>query len=107
MQHRGNIIKQRIEEFGIKQVFVYRKLGIDKKTFHRLLETRNPPDKIIEQIGIIIRHDFTCDFPELKITPFKAQEKTTLLNEPDKEEIKKLIEQLLNTAQKLKKKLEG
>lgn len=82
MEHRGKVIRKRINEFGIRQSFVYTKLEMDKKTFQRLLQTHNPSAEVIMRIGVIIRHDFSLDFKDLKTATYNNDELVSTLADP-------------------------
>jgi len=66
MEHRGKIIRNRVNEFGVKHNFVYKKLGITKPTWTTLLKTHNPDKDVIRRIGRIIRFNFHTDFLDVE-----------------------------------------
>jgi hypothetical protein len=82
MEHRGKAIAKRIKEYGVKKNFIYKKLRITKATFDLWLATPNLPDKDVERIGTIIRHDFTIDFPGMIKTIFENEKQVTRVAEP-------------------------
>lgn len=98
MEHMGKIIAARIEEFGIKKVHIYRKLGLTKAKFDLLLDTHNIQDREVEMVCNIIRndYDFRVDFPWIKPSVFSAEGKLLQFNNPaavyENEYIKEITE---------------
>ncbi len=105
MEHRGKIIRERIEEFGVSKAFIYKKLKIDKKTFDRLLATHNPPEEMIERIGNIIRHDFSIDFPDSKKTVFESENPLNVVAETRIVFSDQFMKQVLSDLEEIKIKL--
>jgi lambda repressor-like predicted transcriptional regulator len=77
-KHRGEIIKQAIEDSGIKLTKVVKDTGIKKSTLFSLFHQVNPKLEYIIKIGKAIKHDFGQEIPELKgPDPLAADENLT------------------------------
>lgn len=65
MKHRGEIVKTRILEKGIKITVLAKDLGTTTTTMYRQLTNENLGWDKIRKIGEFINHDFGKDFPEM------------------------------------------
>jgi transcriptional regulator with XRE-family HTH domain len=66
MKHRGEIVRFAIEKSGMNKSAVAERMGISRKALYNWFDVMTLAwDKIFE-IGKIINHDFSEDFPELK-----------------------------------------
>lgn len=65
MTHRGEIVKQKIENLGFTITHVASKLDIDRQKLYRYFENATLKLEIIMDIGKIINYDFAKDIREL------------------------------------------
>jgi transposase-like protein len=78
MKHRGEIVRQRIDQQGVKMGVIAKNLGTDRSTLYRWLDQANMDVNKVEQIGKVIKWDFREDFPDIMQT-----EPAHLAAEPD------------------------
>lgn len=64
-QHRGEVVKAAVLKSGVKITKLYQALGISRPTLYRRFDEPNLDFDFIEQVGLLIRHDFGEDFREL------------------------------------------
>ena len=65
MLHRGEIIEKAIRESGYSITTVAQRLGKSRRWMYLLFENPTVSIELILQIGKIIYHDFSLDFPEI------------------------------------------
>jgi hypothetical protein len=65
MLHRGEIIEKVIRESGYSITTIAQKLGKSRRWMYLLFDNPNVPIDLILQIGKIIYHDFSLEFPEI------------------------------------------
>ena len=68
-QHRGEVVKEAVLKSGVKITKLYQALGISRPTLYRRFDEPNLDFDFIEQVGLLIRHDFAQDFRELATPP--------------------------------------
>lgn len=66
MIHRGEIVRKEIDKSGYNKSLLAERLGISRGTLYNKLEETNLNWEFIFQLGKIINHDFSIDFPELR-----------------------------------------
>jgi len=76
MLHRGEIIEKIIRESGYSITTIAQKLGKSRRWMYLLFDNPNVSIDLILQIGKIIYHDFSLEFPEI----IKGQ---SVSNEPE------------------------
>jgi hypothetical protein len=65
MLHRGEIIEKAIRESGYSITKVPQRLGKSRRWMYLLFENPTVSIELILQIGKIIYHDFSLEFPEI------------------------------------------
>ena len=65
MLHRGEIIEKAIRESGYSITTVAQRLGKSRRWMYLLFENPGVSIELILQIGKIIYHDFSLEFPEV------------------------------------------
>ena len=65
MLHRGEIIEKAIRESGYSITIVAQRLGKSRRWMYLLFENPTVSIELILQIGKIIYHDFSLEFPEI------------------------------------------
>ena len=65
MIHRDEIVEQVIRESGYSITNIAQKLGKSRRWMYLLFDNPNIPIDLILQIGKIIYHDFSLEFPEV------------------------------------------
>lgn len=65
MLHRGEIIEKAIRESGYSITTVAQRLGKSRRWMYLLFENPAVSIELILQIGKIIYHDFSLEFPEI------------------------------------------
>lgn len=65
MLHRGEIIEKAIRESGYSITTVAQRLGKSRRWMYLLFENPVVSIELILQIGKIIYHDFSLEFPEI------------------------------------------
>lgn len=87
MSHRGQALRECIENLGVSITTVSQKLGVSRSTMYNYFGNENLPWSIIYQIGLIINHDFRKEFPEMPIADIEKNEEVAdnfiLAEEPD------------------------
>ena len=66
MVHKGEIIKQAVNESGLPVTQVAKSLGVTRKTIYNIFERIDVDNDTILKIGSIIHYDFSEKFPKLK-----------------------------------------
>ena len=74
--HRGEIIEKAIRESGYSITIVAQRLGKSRRWMYLLFENTAVSIEHILQIGKIIYHDFSLEFPEV-IQPATSEPETT------------------------------
>jgi hypothetical protein len=64
-QHRGEVVKEAVLKSGLTLTSLRQKLGISRPTLYRRFEEPNLSFEFIEQVGVLIRHDFAHNVREL------------------------------------------
>jgi hypothetical protein len=64
-QHRGEVVKEAVLKSGVKITKLCEALTISRPTLYRRFEEPNLSFEFIEQVGVLIRHDFAQEFREL------------------------------------------
>jgi DNA-binding XRE family transcriptional regulator len=64
--HRGSIVEKTIRKSGYSITKLAKKIGISRNTFYNKFKNPDLSYNFIMEIGRIIHHDFTIDFPEIK-----------------------------------------
>lgn len=72
-QHRGEIVHQAVRASGFKLKKVYEGLGKSRPTLDRYFDNPDLDWDTIQQIGSIIRHDFSQNFKELRALAVVAE----------------------------------
>jgi predicted transcriptional regulator len=78
MKHRGEVVEQAVRTSGIPLTELARRLKKSRRHIYNLFENPNVSLDDILQIGKIIHHDFSDDFPEI-YTSVKADSSENLL----------------------------
>ena len=65
MLHRGEVIEKAIRESGYSITTVAQRLGKSRRWMYLLFENPGVSIELILQIGKIIYHDFSLEFPEV------------------------------------------
>ena len=65
MLHRGEIIEKAIRESGYSITTIAQRLGKSRRWMYLLFENPTVSIELILQIGKIIYHDFSLEFPEI------------------------------------------
>jgi hypothetical protein len=65
MLHRGEIIEKAIRESGYSITKVAQRLGKSRRWMYLLFDNPSVSIELILQIGKIIYHDFSLEFPEI------------------------------------------
>ena len=86
MVHKGEIIKEAINESGLTVTQVAKSLHISRKTLYNIFDRIDVDNDTIIKIGSIIHFDFSTKFPKLK-KPNKTED-------PQEEYYARNIEQL-------------
>jgi hypothetical protein len=76
MLHRGEIIEQTIRESGYSITSIAQKLGKSRRWMYLLFDNPNVSIDLILQIGKIIYHDFSIEFPEI-VQPASSEPEIT------------------------------
>lgn len=84
MQHKGEIVKNAIQNSGHSITKLSSKLGKSRRWMYHVFENSNVPLDVILEIGEIIHYDFTNEIKELKkyrqsqinLASLKSQEST-------------------------------
>jgi hypothetical protein len=76
MLHRGEIIEKVIRESGYSITTIAQKLGKSRRWMYLLFDNPTVHIDLILQIGKIIYHDFSLEFPEI------IKNQSIVLNEP-------------------------
>ncbi|MBL4675681.1 MAG: hypothetical protein JKY70_05680 [Mucilaginibacter sp.] len=72
-KHQGKIIEYIVRKNGYNISDLARELGINRRSVYNYFGNNTVKSSVIIQIGSIIRHDFSTDFPEIfKSEDFKA-----------------------------------
>ena len=66
MAHKGEIIKEAVQESGMTVTQVAKGLRVTRKTVYNIFERMDVDNATILKIGAIIHHDFSEKFPKLK-----------------------------------------
>ncbi len=68
VEHRGEFLRLKIEESGVKKSKIFKLLNISSRTLYNYFKRPNLDVEIMVQIGRIIQYDFSRDM-ELAPTP--------------------------------------
>jgi predicted transcriptional regulator len=83
MLHRGEIIEKAIRESGYSITTVAQRLGKSRRWMYLLFDNPAVSIELILQIGKIIYHDFSLEFPEIiqgkKITKETEESKSEVV----------------------------
>ena len=104
MTHRGEKVRLRLKDLGVKSVYVQDKIHVAKTTLYKYF---NDPDlswSVIAQIGRSINYDFRRDFPEMPIDVLQKNESITLIDDDSGEYTEKSAYELRLIATKWKNK---
>lgn len=66
MIHRGQLLREKIEQSGIKYSDVAKRIGISRQHLYNLFNKINVSLEVIIEVGKIIHHDFSNEIPELR-----------------------------------------
>lgn len=66
MSHRGQIVEKLIRKSGYSLTKIAKQLGISRPTLYRKFNEPDLSYPFIANVGHILHHDFTQDFPEFK-----------------------------------------
>lgn len=66
MKHRGEIVEKAVRESAYPITKLARKLGVSRRHIYNVFENDKVDWDTILDIGRVIRHDFTKDFPEMR-----------------------------------------
>jgi plasmid maintenance system antidote protein VapI len=99
MIHRGEIVRKEIDKSGFNKSTLADRLGISRGTLYNKLEEVNLGWEFIFQLGKIINHDFSIDFPELRKKTYIISEDISSAEEAELDnynlpECKKKLEQM-------------
>jgi len=86
MVHKGEIIKEAVNQSGVSVTQVAKGMGVTRKTIYNIFERIDVDNDTILKIGAIIHYDFSEKFPKLK--------KITTTEDPQEEYYIRNIEQL-------------
>ncbi len=98
MEHRGEIVKEKLKEFGLKIKFVADLVNHNEIYFYKLLDKSDLSWAKIKQIGRAINYDFSNDFPDMPSFDESVQPEDAKLFEGENDKL------LNREAQKWKKK---
>jgi len=73
MVHKGEIIKQAVNQSRVPVTQVAKSMGVTRKTIYNIFERIDVDNDTILKIGSIIHYDFSEKFPKLK-RPNKTEE---------------------------------
>ena len=76
MLHRGEVIEKAIRESGYSITTVAQRLGKSRRWMYLLFENPAVSIELILQIGKIIYHDFSLEFPEVIQGKYKSHDIT-------------------------------
>ncbi|ABG61010.1 hypothetical protein CHU_3778 [Cytophaga hutchinsonii ATCC 33406] len=65
MVHKGEIIKEAVNQSGISVTQVAKSLQVTRKTVYNIFDRVDVDNDTILKIGAIIHHDFSENFPKL------------------------------------------
>lgn len=84
--HRGEVVKRYVKLSGVSVTRVSQLLGKSRPTLNNWFSQQNLDYKIILQIGQAIKHDFTEQFPEIKMykTDFLLKDENAKVDYPAK-----------------------
>lgn len=85
MVHKGEFIKEAVNQSGVSVTQVAKGMGVTRKTIYNIFERIDVDNDTILKIGAIIHHDFSEKFPKLKINKTE---------DPQEEYYKRTMEQL-------------
>lgn len=105
MKHRGQVVEKMIRTSGYTITHVAERLGINRNTVYNRLSLPNLDYDFIMEIGNVIHHDFTEEFPEIK----DNLSEDALLRLVDREtaELWKAEENYINLLEQYNKMLES
>lgn len=86
MVHKGEIIKEAVNQSGVSITQIAKSMGVTRKTIYNIFDRIEVDNDTILKIGRIIHYDFSVRFPKLK-----ALNKT---EDPQEEYNSKIISQL-------------
>jgi hypothetical protein len=66
MIHRGQIVEKIIRKSGYSITKLANKLGVTRNTLYNRFNNPNLGYRFIVEIGTVVHHDFTMEFPEIK-----------------------------------------
>jgi hypothetical protein len=65
MTHRGEILERAVRESGIPIALLAKRLGKSRRHIYDLFHQVQVPVDTLVEIGKLIHHDFSTDFPQL------------------------------------------
>jgi plasmid maintenance system antidote protein VapI len=66
MVHKGEIIKEAVNQSGVSITQVAKGMGVTRKTIYNIFDRIDVDNDTILKIGRIIHYDFSIKFPKLK-----------------------------------------
>jgi len=66
MDHRGQLVEKIIRRSGLSLTKLSHRLGISRNTLYNRFQNPKLGYRFILEVGRIIHHDFTNDFPDMK-----------------------------------------
>lgn len=63
-KHNGQIVEYVIRRKGISITEIASALGVNRRSVYNYFNNRNLNTTCIKEIGLIIKHDFSLEFPE-------------------------------------------
>lgn len=84
--NKGEIIKEVVEESGVKKTLLAAEMGISRGTLYNIFNQMDVDNETILKIGEIIHYDFSIKFPKLK--------RANKIEDPSVEYTTKIVTQL-------------
>ncbi len=79
--HRGEMVRQVLEDLGVKKQPLATKMGIVKSTLYNYFLKEDLEWSLIRKIGKIINYDFKQNFPEMPSGYEILEPQATVINE--------------------------
>ncbi|TWR28840.1 TetR/AcrR family transcriptional regulator [Mucilaginibacter pallidiroseus] len=64
-KHNGQIIEYLVRKYGYSITDLAKELNVNRRSVYNYFQNKYLKSEIIFRIGIVIRHDFSNEFPEL------------------------------------------
>ncbi|TWR28872.1 TetR/AcrR family transcriptional regulator [Mucilaginibacter pallidiroseus] len=92
-KHNGQIAEYLVRKYGYSITDLALQLNVNRRSLYNYFRNKNLQVDILLRIGIIIRHDFSAEFPEFfsgsefKVLPKSPSDTPTLANSSSEEEV--------------------